>query len=308
MAPRWLVVSSAAALPRREATVSNARERDAAALAKPRFHWPAKRLETPTAAQAALDTLAPAWPYHQVAADSRMDHKCYACKGRPTPATPVKTIAWPLQARVQPAHEPIAHQKPRNACVGVGTHSATSQVRDAAVMRASKGQVQAESGCRFRNDPLCFVSSLVVTKPSRVPGLLLVMTLALLVYAVAQRRLRQQWARRPATVPNHRHQPTPRPTLRGVCQLLEGMHRVRVIVHGQVHDRIEGLHKVQLSVLRVCGEGVCRLYQISYPEGCSMSVWRVINPQIPSSSKITHGRGKRPISYYLWLLFCERFR
>jgi hypothetical protein len=37
-------------------------------------------------------------------------------------------------------------------------------------------------------DPLLFVSSLFVKKPSRIEGLLMVMTLALLVYSVTQRR------------------------------------------------------------------------------------------------------------------------
>jgi transposase len=39
---------------------------------------------------------------------------------------------------------------------------------------------------------LFFVSSLFVKKPSRMQGVLLVMTLAVLVYALTQRRLRQQ--------------------------------------------------------------------------------------------------------------------
>jgi transposase len=225
----------------------------------------AKRFETPNAAQAALDMLAPAWKYHQVEAHSFINHKCYACKGRPTPATPVKTIAWQIQARIQPDNEQIEHQKQIKACFVVGTNIAINQLSDAEVIRAYKGQVQAERGFRFLKDPLFFVSSLFVKKPSRVQGLLMVMTMALLVYAVAQRRLRQQLARRHETVPNQIHQPTQRPTLRWVFQLLEGIHRVRVIVQGQVHDLIEGLNEVQISVLRLFGEGVCRLYQISHP-------------------------------------------
>jgi hypothetical protein len=64
-------------------------------------------------------------------------------------------------------------------------------------------------------------------------------------------------------VPNQLHQPTERPTLRWVFQLLEGIHRVRVIVQDQVHDLIEGLNEVKIKILRLFGEKVCRLYQIS---------------------------------------------
>ena len=65
-------------------------------------------------------------------------------------------------------------------------------VSDAEVIRAYKGQAQAEGGFRFLKDPLFFVSALFVKKPTRIQGLLMVMTLALLVYSVAQRRLRQE--------------------------------------------------------------------------------------------------------------------
>ena len=85
----------------------------------------------------------------------------------------------------------------------------------------------------------------------------------MLVYAVAQRRLRQQLLHQNKTVPNQIRQPTQRPTLRWVFQLLEGIHRVRVMMQGQDHDVIEGLNDVQIKILRLFGDAVCRLYQIS---------------------------------------------
>jgi len=136
-------------------------------------------------------------------------------------------------------------------------------VSDAEVIRAYKAQAGVEGGFRFLKDPLFFVSSLFVKKPSRIQGLLMVMTLALLVYSLTQRRLRQYLADHKATIPNQIRQPTERPTLRWVFQLLEGIHRVRVTVQGQAHDVIEGLNEVQIKILRLFGDEVCRLYQIS---------------------------------------------
>ena len=191
------------------------------------------------------------------------DHKRYACKGRPTSTTPLKAIEWPMQAQVRPHDEQIRQRKQHKACFVVGTNIDASQVSDAEVIRAYKGQAQAEGGFRFLKDPLFFVSSLFVKKPSRLQGLLMVMTGALLVYSVAQRRLRQQLVRHNQTVPNQIHQPTQRPTLRWIFQLLEGIHRVRVTVQGHVYNLIEGLNEVKIKILRLFGEGVCRLYQIS---------------------------------------------
>ena len=145
----------------------------------------------------------------------------------------------------------------------MGTNSDASELRNAEVITAYKGQAHVEGGFRFLKDPLFFVSSLFVKKPSRIEGLLMVMTLALLVYSVAQRRMRRQLTRHHETVPNQINQPTTSPTLRWVFQLLEGIHSVRVTVQGQVHELIEGLNDVQIKILRLFGERVCCLYQIS---------------------------------------------
>ena len=62
---------------------------------------------------------------------------------------------------------------------------------------------------------------------------------------------------------NNSNQPTSRPTLRWVFQLLDGMHRVQVTVQDQVHTRIVGLNEVRIKILRLFGERVCQVYQIS---------------------------------------------
>jgi len=181
MAQRGLVVSSDAAVQRAEAPVNKAQRGEAEAIEKHLFPVQAKRFETPEAAQAALDTLALAWPYHQRDAYRLLDHKRYAGKGRPTPTPPLKAIAWQIQAQVRPHDEQMRQRKQHKACFVVGTNMDASQLSDAEVIRAYKGQAQAEGGFRFLKDPLFFVSSLFVKKPSRLHGLLLVMTGALLV-------------------------------------------------------------------------------------------------------------------------------
>ena len=263
MAQRWLVVSSQAALARAEASVNKACQREAEAIDKQLFHLQARRFETPEAAHAALATLEQAWQYHQVATSSLIEHKHYACKGRPTPTAPIKSIDWQLQTQVRPDQEKMQSRKQHKACFVVGTNIEASQLSDREVIAAYKGQAQAEGGFRFLKDPLFFVSSFFVKKPCRIQGLLMVMTFALLVYSVTQRRLRRQLAHQNETVPNQINQPTARPTLRWVFQLLAGIHRVRATVQGKVHDLIEGLNEVKIKILRLFGEEVCRLCQIS---------------------------------------------
>jgi transposase len=246
------------------ASVGHNNRRVIEAIKKQLFHLQAKRFGTPQAAQEALAVLAKDWKYHRVASSHLTEHKRYAGKGRPTPSTPLKASEWQIQAHVHADDKAIERAKQIKACYVLGTNIDASELSDAAVITAYKGQSQVEGGFRFLKDPLFFVSSLFVKKPSRIQGLLLVMTLALLVYSVAQRRLRQALARQQASLPNQINQPTQRPTLRWVFQLLEGIHRVRVSIQGQLHDLIEGLNQVQINILRLFGQDVCQIYQISF--------------------------------------------
>jgi transposase len=263
MAQRWLVVSSQAALERAEKSVTKAQQGELETVQKQLFHLQAKRFETPEAAHAALAALANTWRYHQVVHTELTKHQHYAGQGRPTPNSPIKAIAWQMHAQVRPDQEVMEARQPPKACYVIGTNIEASQVSDVQVLQAYKAQGHVEGGFRFLKDPLFFVSSLFVKKPCRIQGLLMVMTLALLVYSVTQRRLRQLLSDQNETIPNQINQPTQRPTLRWVFQLLEGIHRVRVTMQGQVQDLIEGLNDIQIKILRLFGEEVCRLYQIS---------------------------------------------
>ena len=191
MAQRWLVVSSQAAWERAEAQVKTACQREDALIEKQLFHVQAQRFETPEAAQAALAALAKPWQYHQVEAYHLIEHPHDARPGRPTSTTPMTSIDWQIQVQVRPDQEQIEHRTQHHACFVLGTNIEASQLSDPEVIRAYKSQAQAEGGFRFLKDPLFFVSSLFLKKPCRIQGLLMVMTLALLVYSVTQRRLRQ---------------------------------------------------------------------------------------------------------------------
>jgi transposase len=262
MAQRWLVVWSQASLERAQASVNKAFKREVEATQKQLFHLQAKRFETPIQAQEALTVLAKKWRYHQVESLELIEHKRYGQKGRPTAGTPVKAIEWQIQAQVKPDTERLEVLKQHKACFVLGTNIKAKELSDAEVIAGYKAQSQVEGGFRFLKDPLFFVSSLFVTKPCRIQGLLMVMTLALLVYSVTQRRLRQELARPNETLPNQINQPTNRPTLRWVFQVLEGIERVRLRVDGRVQDLITGLNEVKIKILRLFGEQVCHVYQL----------------------------------------------
>lgn len=262
MAPRWLVVRSQEAAWRAESTLNKAQQKEHEAIEHQLFHLQAQRFATPQVAHEALAALGKQWKYHQVESSHLVEYKRYATQGRPTSTTPIKATEWQIQARVRVDVERLQQAKQYHACFVLGSNIEAEQLSDADVIAGYKGQAHAEGGFRFLKDPLFFVSSLFVKKPSRIQGLLMVMTLALLVYAVAQRRLRQELVRQNETIPNQINHPTNRPTLRWVFQMLEGIERVCIQVAEQVQELITGLTAGKIKILRLFGAQVCHMYQV----------------------------------------------
>jgi transposase len=191
MTQRWLVISSQAAFARAAARLKNATQREAEAITKTRFHRQAQRFPTPEAAHHARAAVAQRWPYHQLESSQLTAHPRDAAQGRPTPRTPRQASAWHIQAHVRPADDVMKDLQHVQACDVLGTTSSASALSDPAAIAAYNHPSRVEGGLRWLKDPLFLVSSLCVKQPRRIEGLLLVMTLALLVYAVTQRRLRQ---------------------------------------------------------------------------------------------------------------------
>ena len=93
-------------------------------------------------------------------------------------------------------------------------------------------------------------------------GLLMVMTLALLVYSIAQRRLRQALATQNETLPNQINQPTKTPTMRWIFQLMDGIHYVVFKVNGVIQKMIQGWTDIKQKIIRLMGKTIMQIYNL----------------------------------------------
>jgi hypothetical protein len=110
-----------------------------------------------------------------------------------------------------------------------------------------------ERGFSFLKDPLFLASSVFVKNPERLVALSLVMVLCLLVYRLAEHRLRAQLAATGQTIPSQVNKPTDRPTMRWVFQCFEGIDLLH-IRHGPgpalaLVLRLAPLHQQVLALL-----------------------------------------------------------
>lgn len=122
-----------------------------------------------------------------------------------------------------------------------------------------KRQQTVERGFRFLKDPLFFTSSVFVKKPQRVEALALIMALTLMVYTLAERKLRKALDAQNQTVRNQRKQHTAKPTFRWIMQKFQGIHRVTL--NGQ--QKISNLNQERRLIIRLFGPLVERYYYAS---------------------------------------------
>jgi len=91
----------------------------------------------------------------------------------------------------------------------------------------------------------------------------MVMVLSLLVYGIAERRMRARLAKNQETIPNQINKPTKTPTLRWVFQLLSGINRIKITAGKKVRYIFEGINDLKRRIILLFGEAVASIYQIS---------------------------------------------
>jgi transposase len=135
---------------------------------------------------------------------------------------------------------------------------------DLELIQTYKAQSAVERGFAFLKDPLFLASSVFVKKPQRIMALAFVMVLCLLVYRLAEVRVRQRLRAAEETVPDQLRRPTARPTMRRLFQCFEGLDLHHLTVpDGTRHTQVLRLNAVHRQVLRLLGPAYENIYLVA---------------------------------------------
>lgn len=260
---RWNVVSSPTSRQMAHRQVEKKVKKEQTAVDKQIFHLQAQRFHCAEDAIKEGEKLAGKWKTRNLSTYKIIEHKRYNGHGRPKKEQTPDAIEYQIILESQEDKDNIDFLRKSGACYVIATNINEQHLSSQDVIAAYREQSYVERGFRFLKDPLFFVSSLYVKKPSRVSALLMVMVLSLLVYGIAERRMRARLAERQETLPNQINQPTQTPTLRWVFQLLCGIHRIKVTIAEQVRYVFEGLDPLKQQIILLFGETVSNIYQIS---------------------------------------------
>jgi transposase len=261
---RWLVVLTEAARARTRATMTKRAQQDQEHWERDLWHLGnqafACQADAEAEMQRRLKTL-PSW----LPMDRQITPRAhYAGKGRPANAAAPLRESWHVQATVRLDTERLEREAQRQARFLVATNVLDpTDLPDEQVISTYKAQSGVERGFAFLNDPFFLASSVFLKNPQRIMALALIMVLCLLVYRVAEWRLRTQLAATRQTVPNQLKQPTDRPTMRWMFECFEGISVLTIRGPGGTQTLVHGLEPLHTLVLDLLGPQVSKLYESS---------------------------------------------
>lgn len=196
------------------------------------------------------------------------EYKCikkYAHRGRPTKGTAPVTVGWKIQGRVIIQKERVADARQWLGRFLLATNELdTERLSYAEILSVYKTQAQSvERGFRFLKDPMFFADSLFLKSPARIMAMIMIMGLSLLIYALAEREVRQQLKASNETIPDQKGKPTQLPTMRRIAQMFEGIDLLEIRLGGRlIERRIINLSQLHLKIIRLFGTEVEKCYLI----------------------------------------------
>lgn len=122
-----------------------------------------------------------------------------------------------------------------------------------------KEQAQVEDGFRFIKDKSFHCNQIFLQNPQRIDALMMVMTLALLVYKLGQYQFRERLKEKEAVVPSQLGKPTQKPTLRWVFQMLQGISCV--YISGK-YEGVVNIGEREANIIRLMGKDVMAIYSM----------------------------------------------
>lgn len=261
---RWLMIRTQKNLEAAQKTLEKKANKDREVWEKKLWHLGTERFACQSDAQAAWEKAIKKLPVWLHASMGMESEPYYGKAGRPSADVQPMRIDWKIVANCQIDQQALERAADRQARFLLATNElSTDTLSDEELLAVYKGQGSAERGFRFLKDPLFLASSVFVKKPSRLIALSFIMVLCLLVYRLAEQRLRQRLQESRQTIPNQVNKPTDRPTMRWVFQCFEGIELLHIRVGSTFQTRILRLQPLHQKILGLLGTAYQQFYFLS---------------------------------------------
>jgi transposase len=217
-------------------------------------------------AQAAAAQFGEKLPWHRPQAEV-VPLKKYAKPGRPAKDAVAQIVGWQVTGQLMVKEERVEEKRQRLGRFIVATNVLDEEeLSHTQLLNVYKEQGSAvERGFRFLRDPLFFADSLFLKSPVRIMAMIMIMGLALMVYALAEREIRRQLVAQDETIPDQTGKPTQKPTMRRVAQIFEGVDLLIIRQDNRVVGRqILNMTDVRRKIVSLLGPEVEYCYLVDF--------------------------------------------
>jgi transposase len=174
----------------------------------------------------------------------------------------LKEKIYQIEVQYRVLKEVVEKEKHEKSCFILGSNLLPTDYTDEEVITGYKNQQAVERGYRFLKDPYFFAQGFFLKKPERISALIMVMTLSLLIYSIAQRRLRKALKEQNEILPDRDKKAIKKPTLRWALHLLRGVHCVSQKIGGEMRYSLQGMSETKKKIIRLMGGGGMRIYSL----------------------------------------------
>jgi transposase len=262
---RWLLVYSQKAYEREKKTFDKKLEKQEKDLKKLLWHLSHEEFSCESDGNKALDAIVKKYSYHEVERKitELMKHEK---RGRPKLGDAGITDGYKIEGLIKRNEAEIERFLNRKGRFILATNDLDeNNFPDETILFQYKEQQKVERGFRFLKDPWFMVDSVFLKSAKRIEGLMMVMTLCLMIYNVAQHRLRSVLQEKNETLPNQLNKPIKNPTMRWIFQIMEGIGVVRFYekqIKQPVREVITNLSELRLKIIHFFGQSACEIYGI----------------------------------------------
>ena len=260
---RWIVVFSEKAFARETKTLEKKIEKEKEKVEKEVWHFSNQEFYNDEDARKAAQEMEKRWNYHSISSIEVVARKKKkdGGRGRPRKDEPTQTV-YRINVAFEADKPAIEKETLKKGKFIVATNELDREkLSDEEALTAYKEQQYAERGFRFLKDPLFFAHSVFLENEGRIVAMVMVMGLALMVYSVAEKKLRDALEHANETIPDQRKKQTRKPTMRRVFQVFEG---ITVLYRGLKVVKVLNMRPIHKKILAVLGRDYERMYCTGY--------------------------------------------
>lgn len=260
---RWLLVYSEQAYQREKKTLERKLAKQGDSLKKSLWHHSNKIFKTKALAEQALKVIGKKYCLFKVAQTFTVVEK-HLVAGRPSADAKKEVVGYQASTSYEEDREKITALLNKKGRFILATNDLDKTIYpDHYMLDDYKSQQNVEGGFRFLKDPWFMVSSIFLKLPRRIESLMMIMTLCLFVYNLAQYKLREALVKEDETLPNQLGKEIKNPTMRWIFQLMEGISIVKLgeeLVEGTVKEFITNLSDIRRKIIYFFGKNAVAIY------------------------------------------------